>query len=119
MARGKKKSTAPRDPAPVSGPGALSRRTDSPPVYASPQGERPYGERKAVEQQAQAAPMYRSVEEGVFGPTERPEQPPTAGAPFGPGRTPSNPVPDDPNVMLRAIYEVYPHPDIYRLLTSG
>lgn len=125
MARGKKKTTA--KPGPVSGPGRLSQRTDmaptNVPAFASPTGERPYGERKAVEAQAAGAPMEKDpfaqrVDEGVFGATQRPGEPPTAGAPFGPGRTPpmGNPIPDDDDAMIRAMYEVYPHPALLELL---
>jgi hypothetical protein len=131
MARGKKKGgyQQPRNPAPVSGPGALARRTDGgpgQPVRVAPDEDRAYGERKALVEQQQAAPMAvdprleQTLSRGVFSPTERPQEPATAGAPFGPGPHPSaeSPIPDDDDALLRAMYEVYPHPDILRMLMS-
>jgi hypothetical protein len=46
----------------------------------------------------------------VFGPTERPSEPLSAGLRAGPI------LPDDPDVLLRALYGIYPHPDILRLM---
>lgn len=96
----------PSNPAPVSGPGALSQRTDG-------QGARymsggPYGEGQEMMDLQTSAPMSKSapqprmrqprparevVSEGMgvtplFAPTERPGEPITAGAPFGPGPGP-------------------------------
>ena len=137
MARGGKRT--PRDPAPVSGPGRMARRTDGGPTdvpaYASASGERPYGERKAVEAQAAAAPMAREgggpapaqaqgrpnplLEQGLFGPTQRPWEPPTTGAMLGPGPGPQQPIlDDDPDLLLRAIVKEFPHPDLIRLLNG-
>ncbi len=103
MARGGYRK--PANPAPVSGPGALSRRTDGGPT----QGAKPipadgqYGERKAMQELQQAAPMQgntipnvptptiaqpRAQVTNLFAPTQRPDEPITAGAPVGPGRTP-------------------------------
>jgi hypothetical protein len=28
-------------------------------------------------------------------------------------------IPEDPNTLLRALYRIYPHPDIARLLPEG
>lgn len=86
----------PSNPAPVSGPGALSKRTDGgavegmtqPPMYMAGLG---YGEGGNMEQQSGApmagndiprtpAPMI-----GLTEPTMRPEEPITAGIDFGPG----------------------------------
>lgn len=103
----------PGNPAPVSGPGALSRRTDGGPT----QGAKPipangqYGERKALQQMQSAAPMQGNpvppvpspkpstpppgtaganpLLTNLFAPTQRPDEPITAGAPVGPGRTPT------------------------------
>lgn len=110
-------------------------------VYASPEGERPYGERKAVEAQAAAGPtqggghpqqqaagggggadprLAAALQEGVFGPTRRPGEAPTAGMPFGPGPGPQQPaLPEDPDMLLRALVQAYPHPDLVRLLNRG
>ena len=109
MARGGYRK--PANPAPVSGPGKLSRRTDGGPTQAAmgipANGQ--YGERKAMQELQQGAPMQgnttpsmptptvaapsiaapRAQVTNLFAPTERPEEPITAGAPVGPGRTPT------------------------------
>lgn len=92
----------PRNPAPVSGPGALSRRTDGGPgskqkIQEIRTGQ--YGESKALLEQQQGAPMAgnpmpnpkaqapktgQKVQQ-LFAPTDRPAEPVTAGLPFGPG----------------------------------
>jgi hypothetical protein len=93
----------PSNPAPVSGPGALSQRTDG------RQGARymsggEYGEGQELMELQTSAPMSeapatprasgRPAARGqapeasvtpLFAPTERPDEPITAGAPFGPG----------------------------------
>ena len=101
----------PSNPAPVSGPGKLSRRTDGGPSSKSAvQGVREmsgggkYGERKALEETQAGAPMQGNPVQaqapamaampstapvaGLFDPTERPSEPVTSGLPVGPGRTP-------------------------------
>lgn len=115
MARGGYRK--PNNPAPVSGPGALSRRTDGGPVQGAKQmaANGKYGERKALMEMQQAAPMQgnptpstptptvptsaaptmqRQPITNLFAPTERPQEPITAGAPVGPGRTPEEPMPE-------------------------
>lgn len=104
MARGGYRK--PNNPAPVSGPGALSRRTDGGPVQGAKEmaAGGKYGERKALMELQQGAPMQgnptpsvptptvaapRQPLTNLFAPTERPEEPITAGAPVGPGRTPA------------------------------
>tara|TARA_R100000008_G_scaffold565_1_gene511 strand:- start:8127 stop:8525 length:399 start_codon:yes stop_codon:yes gene_type:complete len=52
----------------------------------------------------------------VFAGTDRKSEPVTAGLPFGPGVGPTEPVADDPDMLLRAIYSVYPDPLLLRLL---
>lgn len=103
----------PANPAPVSGPGKLSRRTDGGPSSKSAvQGVREmsgggkYGERKALEEAQAGAPMAGNPVvakapaipsaapsagpvAGLFDPTQRPEEPVTAGLPVGPGETPA------------------------------
>lgn len=93
----------PLHPAPVSGPGALSARTDgaSPPV---PSGM-PYGERQATEARIQAAPIRPQsggpqppspsemaappqLPPALDAPSMHPDQPITAGAAFGDGPGP-------------------------------
>lgn len=99
MARGGYRQ--PGNPAPVSGPGALSKRTDggpSQPVRAPSGGA--YGERQELENLQQAAPVSASpggdvgapemadLTEGLVGfdaPTQMPDEPVTAGAELGDG----------------------------------
>lgn len=93
----------PSSPAPVSGPGALSKRTDGPqgggqPVRVPSGGA--YGERQNLEQLQQAVPLSETpggdvgaptpadVTEGLIGfgePTQMPDEPVTAGAAMGAG----------------------------------
>jgi len=99
----------------VSGPGSLSQRTDGGPQQVlSDVSGMPYGENQELEEMQSAAPMSasgqataRATRRGGAGratqraaqrmaplmsPTQRPDEPVTAGAPFGPGDTPSGPV---------------------------
>lgn len=125
----------PKAPAPVSGPGAMSRRTDS--QVDRPQMERQqyesksYGQGKALAEQQSGAPLA-----GQGRPSPGPSAgggsaPPVVPAPvdvFGPSQRPAAPrgmpqqemgpdiLPEDPDMLLRAIYRQYPHPDIARLL---
>ncbi len=103
MARGGYRQ--PGNPAPVSGPGALSRRTDGGPgqPVRAPSGGK-YGERQALEQMQQAAPLAASpggdvgapqpaqdISANVVGfdvPTQAPDTPVTAGAATGDGPGP-------------------------------
>lgn len=90
---------------PVSGPGKLSERTDMAPQGAKyiPGGK--YGEGKALMEQQTSAPMAGAATPkpsmtpvmatapqgkltGLFDPTNRPDEPVTAGLPIGPGRSP-------------------------------
>lgn len=132
MARGKT-----RNPAPVSGPGALSRRTDGGPGSKSqplrvPTGG-PYGQAQALEAQQKAAPLAASLsprtppgaasaaggapamvpgpEGGVFGPTQRPSEPGNAGA--LPVTAQASP---DLDMLLRIMYSKFPHPQLLRLM---
>lgn len=84
---------APRKPAPVSGPGSLSERTDSgagQPVRDLPNPG--YGEQKEFQEiqkqarmsKAQSAPPITRLD----APSERPDEPITEGNPMGPGRGP-------------------------------
>lgn len=81
---------APQNPAPVSGPGALSQRTDGrQPVRDMPDAG--YGENKAFRQAQQGAPMNEASGGGgasitpMGAPSERPDEPITAGLPMGAG----------------------------------
>ena len=97
----------PRNPAPVSAPGALSRRTDGGPQQVNPRmSGMAYGENQDFEDMQSSAPMSASRTAGrassaarakapqgpsatpLFGPTQRPDEPVTAGASFGPGEGP-------------------------------
>jgi hypothetical protein len=106
MAEGHGGMRRPSNPAPVSGPGALSRRTDGQGARYIAGGE--YGEGQEMMDLQTSAPMAKSpevrprrraaappaVEMGpaptpLFAPTQRPDEPITAGAPFGPGPGPT------------------------------
>lgn len=99
MARGGYRQ--PGSPAPVSGPGALSKRTDGSPgqPVRAPSGGA-YGERQNLEQLQQGAALSASpggdvgapeavdITEGLIGfgePSQMPEEPITAGAAVGAG----------------------------------
>ena len=101
----------PRNPAPVSGPGKLSRRTDGGPAQVNAQMTgMAYGENKdfmeiqegaamaatpqpkrtaKAPQSAPAGPMSGGGATSLFSNTQRPDEPVTAGAPFGPGAGPA------------------------------
>lgn len=81
----------PRNPAMVSGPGRLSQRTDGQPRAQLPNAE--YGEQKEFQNLQSGAPLARSGQAmpaitPLDAPTERPDEPVTAGAPSGPGPGP-------------------------------
>jgi hypothetical protein len=106
MAEGHGGMRRPSNPAPVSGPGSLSRRTDGQGARYIAGGE--YGEGQEMMDLQTSAPMAKSPEvkprrraaappamqmgpapTPLFAPTERPDEPITAGAPFGPGPGPA------------------------------
>jgi hypothetical protein len=106
MAEGHGGMRRPTNPAPVSGPGSLSRRTDGQGAKYMAGGE--YGEGQEMMDLQTSAPMAKSPEvrprarsgrqvvseemarpTPLFAPTERPDEPITAGAPFGPGPGPA------------------------------
>lgn len=99
MANGHGGYRRPNNPAPVSGPGALSQRTDGGPGSNQPVRDLPnakYGENAAFRGAQQAAPMSGGMPDlsGIvpFGaPTQRPDEPLTAGLPTGQGGGPSVP----------------------------
>ena len=89
----------PSNPAPVSGPGALSRRTDGAPgqgIKSLPNAG--YGENKEFRDIQQGAPMQSAQPQmpsapmpkvtGLGAMTERPNEPITTGIPLGPGAGP-------------------------------
>lgn len=131
MARGGKRT--PRNPAPVSGPGSLSQRTDGGPGSQTQPIRVPtggaYGEATALREAQQAAPLpdrqgapagtgtptpdslaQSPVPGGVFGPSDRPFESPTAGLVSG------DQVPYDTDDAIRALMSVFPHPQLLYLL---
>lgn len=134
----------PANPAPVSGPGALSRRTDGGPTQAgraiSSGGK--YGERKALAEiqssalmQGNPTPEMPTVNvsaspaqaqpaapvTGLFAPTQRPGEPITAGMPFGEGSNIPTQMPvqiDDAAAQIRAAYAVYPNEALLTLIQA-
>lgn len=109
----------PDKPAPVSGPGRLSKRTDGGPAQkVRPMTGGPYGEAQALEELQGAAPMAANdvpqptgggaprqpVDVTPFNaPTQRPDEPVTAGSPMGDGIGPEALGLQDP--MVRADQE--------------
>lgn len=107
MANGHGGLRRPEHPAPVAGPGALSRRTDGKQPLRV-QTDQDYGDRKATLAQEQAAPMHQvqraapmpvpnnpqpqpggpSGLPGFGDPSNRPWEPVTQGAQTGPGAGP-------------------------------
>ena len=83
---------APRKPAPVSGPGSLSERTDGVPGQAIQDlPNAGYGEQKDFQQIQKSAKMAKAPMPKITpldAPTERPGEPITEGNPMGPGRGP-------------------------------
>lgn len=86
----------PENPAPVSGPGALSQRTDGGPTQPAKYiSGLPYGQGQETYNQQTAAPMAGAPElepalqipapTPLMAPTERPEEPITSGINTGPG----------------------------------
>lgn len=128
-----RKRTTPAQPAAVSGPGALSQRTDggpgsdTQPIRVAAGG--PFGSRQELEEAQRAAPLPdrlgSGAAEGGVGPAAPPPQP-AAEALFGPTtqpgpggpRGPRNFIPDDPDLLLKMIYQAYPHPEIRRLVSD-
>lgn len=136
MARRRGGYRPPANPAPVSGPGALSQRTDGGVPKALPTGG-DYGDRKALAEQQAAAPMDprqdatgggaraagRPVPGSQFGgsafsPTQRPGEPMTAGTDWGEGaNAPIRPeLAEDPILLLKLLYQQNPTPQIARVL---
>ena len=81
----------PANPAPVSGPGALSQRTDggTPTQGAAQLPNARYGEQRDFQAQQRGAPMAGGGGDltPLDAPTARPGEPVTAGNPMGPGAT--------------------------------
>lgn len=112
MANGHGGYRRPANPAPVSGPGALSKRTDGrQPVRDLPDAR--YGENAAFREAQQSAPMVQGQTggaaapsmgpdlSGIVGlgaPTQRPDEPLTAGLSGGMGAGPSAPAVQAPQL---------------------
>lgn len=98
----------PRNPAPVSGPGRMSRRTDGGPQQTKAEMTgMGYGENADFQEIQAGAPLAAApsatparprkggssapsvTATPLFAPTQRPDEPITAGAPFGPGAGPA------------------------------
>lgn len=126
----------PSRPAPVSGPGQLSQRTDGGPqqVQADMSGM-PYGENQELEKiqasaSMSASPSARSprakqkqAQRGpsatpLMSPSGRPDEPVTAGAPFGPGDGPRS-LPNS-NMQARQDAEIISRylPDLMQIAES-
>jgi hypothetical protein len=141
MARGGYRK--PANPAPVSGPGKLSRRTDGGPVQGMKEmaANGVYGERKALAEMQSSAPMQgnpvpnmptptvsaaqaaptQQPMAGLFDPTQRPSEPITAGMPFGDGSNYPTAMPvqfDDTAAQIRAAYALYPNESLRMLLNA-
>ena len=117
----------PKNPAPVSGPGAMSQRTDGGPADPQPMRHVPtddYGGATEMQDVQQAAPMQGATQPiPLDAPTLNPEEPITAGAPFGPGpMPPSAPdhAPQQPDdlvaLAVRTGYAAYPSPALATLI---
>ena len=83
----------PNNPAPVSGPGALSQRTDGGATEGFTQGQAtytglPYGQNKMINQQQSEAPMAAAAMPPILSldePSMRPDEPVTSGINMGAG----------------------------------
>jgi hypothetical protein len=133
----------PSNPAPVSGPGAMSQRTDGGPTQAAMyMSGLPRGEGQAQMQQQTSAPMAGNPTAlaqvstasmapapqmpptiGIFEPTNNPDEPVTAGMDFGPGPDssvlgmPNLPKDDDPAIRaIQALYMQNPRNEDLRLI---
>lgn len=84
-------SVMPPDPSVVSGPGALSKRTDLPPSQGAKRlPDAAYGEQQQFQADQAGAPMAKAENPlasvvPLNAPTQRPDEPVTAGVDAGPG----------------------------------
>ncbi len=118
MANGHGGYRRPANPAPVSGPGAHSKRTDGKqPVMALPNAD--YGDGQAFQQLQSGAPLPQATLSGpppaapapqitpLGAPTQQPGTPVTDGAQYGAGAGPSALGIQDPNAADAAYYAKY------------
>ena len=129
MPRGRGGARQPSNPAPVpaAGPGAGAgqNRTDGGPGNSKQPLRRlpdaDYGANKAFVEQQQAAPLPMSeamnVQPNIFAPSERPNEPATAGTPIGDGPGP-NMIQDNTDVILEAIYQLNPSPVLLEIINN-
>jgi len=124
MPRQRQKTTAPAGVAPQ--PPGASR---SQPVREVPTTTgQSRGQNAALQQ---AAPLHQvgpspaaqgnpqPIPQDIFAPTEFPDEPVTSGIPLGPGQGGEMMLPDDPDMLIRAMISVYPDPDLIGLLREG
>ena len=108
---------------PVSGPGALSQRTD----MLTPSDPNVYGDRKAKEELIAGAPMAKQEPmptsppiTGLFEPTTRPNESVTAGNPLGAGPGPEvlniSTRPFNPTQILKRLADNDPSGEIEMIL---
>lgn len=121
----------PENPAPVSGPGKLSQRTDG---FGQPNRQAPkkitglpYGENKEANANAQGAPLAAAQKPitslpPLNAPTAYPNQPITAGVPAGPGSNavvaPGQREDDMVAAAIRAAYAATPSPQLRSLVNQ-
>jgi hypothetical protein len=138
MAEGRGGYRKPNSPAPVSGPGQLSRRTDGGPQQTTqPMTGMGYGENAEFTEMQSSAPLAaapsvsntrarnpRPTGQGaaavpLFSPTGFPEEPITAGADFGPGpgATPYSAAPDSLTSVFSRIAANDPTGDTLQMLS--
>jgi len=110
----------PKNPAVVSGPGAMSQRTDGGPADPQPTRHVPtedYGGAAEMQQVQQAAPMQGMTQPiPLDAPTLSPNEPITSGADFGPGvgampgqvAADTESISDVAALAVRAGYAAYP-----------
>ena len=120
----------PENPAPVSGPGTLSKRTVGGPGTAKQPvrwvSGMPWGEGKELMDLQGAAPMSAAPAAPMVpfdAPTERPHEPVTTGNPLGAGAGPEAlPAPAPQNdvvsAVIRAAYARYPSPALGSLVNQ-
>jgi hypothetical protein len=132
MSRGRGGYRKPNKPAPASGPGALSQRTDGGPADRQPMRLGPaeqHGARQGMVNLQGAAPMAAGGPPGAGGPSVGMPAPPdlfapdtgggpiTAGARGGAGPGPAQPVfPEDPDEIIRIAYQMTGHPDLLEMI---
>ena len=114
----------------VSGPGALSQRTDGTQPVMRGQ-DMAYGESGAYQAQQQAAPLGDSgganmpmplanvPNPDVFGPSEKPDQVITEGAPLGAGTSPTRgDINEDETILMNEMIKRNPHPILLQLMNA-